>query len=116
MHNIYDQYFRNYFGFEDGCRVSHFEETLPFIPAGALGPLKGPGSSGVLDAIWCNLSLVLEHFCTKFMTNISEIILVLSMGVESVTLRKLCHLFRPGPRARLRALEAQGFYMLSGAI
>ena len=25
------------------------------------GPLKGPGSSGVIDALWCNLSLILDH-------------------------------------------------------
>jgi len=79
------------------------------LTAGVQGPLKGPGSSGVLDAIWCNLSLVLEHFCTKFVTNISEFLFVLSMGDESITLRKLCHSVRPGSRARLRALEAQGF-------
>ena len=90
--------------------------SVTSLTAGVQGPLKGPGSSGILDAIWCNLSLVLEHFGKNIMTNISEIILVLSLGVESVTLRKLCHLFRPGPRARLRALEAQGFQMLSGAI
>ena len=57
----------------------------PSRPGRVQGPHKGPGSSGVLDAIWCNLSLLFEHFCTKFMTNISEIILVLSMGDESIT-------------------------------
>ena len=32
------------------------------LAAGVQGPLKGPGSSGVLDALWCNLSLILGAF------------------------------------------------------
>ena len=31
------------------------------LAAGVQGPLKGPGSSGVIDALWCNLSLILDH-------------------------------------------------------
>ena len=31
------------------------------LAAGVQGPPKGPGSSGVLDALWCNLSPILEH-------------------------------------------------------
>ena len=31
------------------------------LAAGVRGPLKGPGSSGVIDALWCNLSLILDH-------------------------------------------------------
>ena len=32
----YDQYFRNYFGFEYGWWVNHFEDTLPFSPESTL--------------------------------------------------------------------------------
>ena len=32
-----------------------------YVAAGVQGPLKGPGSSGVIDALWCNLSLILDH-------------------------------------------------------
>ena len=32
------------------------------LAARVQGPLKGPGSSGVLDALWCNLSLILGAF------------------------------------------------------
>ena len=32
------------------------------LAAGVQGPLKGPGSSGVLDALWCNLSIILGAF------------------------------------------------------
>ena len=37
------------------------------LAAGVQGPLKGPGSSGVIDALWCNLSLILDHYteCNK---------------------------------------------------
>ena len=32
------------------------------LAARVQGPLKGPGSSGVLDALWCNLSLIWGAF------------------------------------------------------
>ena len=38
------------------------------LTAGVQGPLKGPGSSGVLDALCCNLSLILGAF---YPTNLS---------------------------------------------
>ena len=34
------------------------------LAAGVQGPLKGPGSSRVLDALWCYISLILNHFTT----------------------------------------------------
>ena len=60
------------------CQWNVREARRPSRPGSrARLSLKGPGSSGGLDDIWCNLSLVFDHFCTKLMTNISEIILVL---------------------------------------
>ena len=41
------------------------------LAAGVQGPLKAPGSSGVLDALWCNLCLISEHFAPTFLTNTS---------------------------------------------
>ena len=55
------------------------------LTAGVQGPLKGPESSGILHALWCNLSLIFEHFCTKFMNNILEILVELRiMSYESI--------------------------------
>ena len=36
-------------------------QSTKSLAAGVQGPLKGPGSSGVIDALWCNLSLILDH-------------------------------------------------------
>ena len=36
------------------------------VSAGVQGPLKGPGSSGGLDAFWCNLSPILGAFSGKY--------------------------------------------------
>ena len=36
------------------------------LSAGVQGPLKGPGSSGVLDALSCNLSIFEGPFPLKF--------------------------------------------------
>ena len=35
------------------------------------GPLKGPGSTLVLGALWCNLSLIFEHYYSKTLTKFS---------------------------------------------
>ena len=35
------------------------------LTAGVQGPLKGPGSTGALDALSCYLSLDLKHYDTK---------------------------------------------------
>ena len=60
-----------------GCRIcarsGHHEHEArsPYIAAGVQGPLKGPGSSGVIDALWCNLSLfwtIYNLFETFFIT------------------------------------------------
>ena len=45
--------------------------------AGVQGTLKGPGSSGVLDALWCNLSLFWEHFIRQIYSLIFIINLLL---------------------------------------
>ena len=38
-------------------RKAHITSAKREVPCG-----RGPGSSGVLDALWCNLSLILEAF------------------------------------------------------
>ena len=41
------------------------------LSAGVQGPLKGPGSTRVLGALWCNLSLIFEHYYSKTLTKFS---------------------------------------------
>ena len=48
------------------ARSAHHEREV--LSAGVQGP-KGPGSTRVLGALWCNLSLIFEHYSktlTKF--------------------------------------------------
>ena len=56
--------------------------TREVLSAGVQGPLKGPGSTQVLGALWCNLSLIYEHYyskpLTKFMFNVCNVELSLS--------------------------------------
>ena len=39
------------------------------ISAGVQGP-KGPGSTRILGALWCNLSLIFEHYYSKTLTKL----------------------------------------------
>ena len=40
------------------CTKRTSSRSAKSFAAGVQGPLKGPGSSGILDALWCNLSLI----------------------------------------------------------
>ena len=51
----------------EACITSAKREVLS---AGVQGPLKGPGTR-VLGALWCNLSLIFEHYYSKTLTKFS---------------------------------------------
>ena len=66
-----------YAGAEICARSAHHErEALSPLRPGSRARPRALVAQGVLDALWCNLSCILEHFCTTFLTNISEIIFV----------------------------------------
>ena len=50
------------------CVRSAHHEREESLSAGV--PLKGPGSSRVLDALWCNLGLIFKHFFSILMATI----------------------------------------------
>ena len=52
---------------------SHFcaQSAREVLSAGVQGPLKGPGSTQVLGALWCNLSLIFEQDYSKTQTMFS---------------------------------------------
>ena len=50
------------------ARSAHHEREV--LSAGVQGP-KGPGSTRVLGALWCNLSLIFEHYYSKTLTKFS---------------------------------------------
>ena len=63
------------------ARSAHHEREV--LSAGVQGP-KGPGSTQVLGALWCNLSLIFEHYYSKtdhvFINNVCNVELSLSRG------------------------------------
>ena len=54
--------------FENKKSYSHVCEahitSAKSLAAGVQGPLKGPGSSRVVEALWCYLSLIFYHMTT----------------------------------------------------
>ena len=59
------------------------------LSAGGRGPLKGPGSSRVLDALWCNLGLIFKPFFSILMATI-----LLEKGLIHIM---ICHSEPPPP-------------------
>ena len=49
--------------FARGARITSAKREV--LSAGVQGPLKGPGSTRVLGALWGNLSLIFEHVLFK---------------------------------------------------